>query len=112
MKVLVYPYDVRVPKVRISTRQAEDLRGHRIVVRIDSWEVDSQYPNGHFVRSIGPIGSLETETNVILIEHSLSSNTFSKALLSGECAIMKGMLELAEIHWVYHKFCSQCVGYC
>ncbi|XP_064382954.1 DIS3-like exonuclease 1 [Halichondria panicea] len=81
-KVLVYPYDMRVPKIRIGTRQAADLRGHRIVVRIDSWEVDSQYPNGHFVRSIGPIGSLETETAVILIEHDLSNNSFSKALLN------------------------------
>ncbi len=58
---------------------------HRIVVRIDSWEVDSQYPNGHFVRSIGPIGSLETETQVILIEHGLCNSSFSKALLNGEC---------------------------
>ena len=57
---------------------------YRIVVRIDSWDVDSLYPNGHFVRSIGPIGNLETETNVILIEHELTNNTLSKALLRGE----------------------------
>ena len=30
-KVLVYPYDIRIPKVRISTRQAEDLKNHRCV---------------------------------------------------------------------------------
>jgi DIS3-like exonuclease 1 len=29
-KVLVYPYDIRIPKVRISTRQAEDLKHHRL----------------------------------------------------------------------------------
>ena len=30
-KVLVYPYDIRIPKVRISTRQAQELRNHRWV---------------------------------------------------------------------------------
>ena len=29
------------------------------MVKIDKWEVSSQYPDGHFVRSIGPIGSIE-----------------------------------------------------
>ena len=33
-KVLVYPYDIRIPKVRISTRQAEDLKNHRLVMLI------------------------------------------------------------------------------
>ena len=56
---------------------------HRIVVRIDSWEAGSQYPNGHFVRSIGPIGNIETETATVLIEHCLSTSAFSKALLEG-----------------------------
>ena len=32
---------------------------NRIVVRIDSWDINSQYPNGHFVRSIGCIGDIE-----------------------------------------------------
>lgn len=60
----------------------------RIVIRIDSWEADSQYPNGHFVRSIGPIGDLETETSVILIENGLTSVPFSKALLNGWLAAL------------------------
>lgn len=55
----------------------------RIVIHIDSWEVGSQYPNGHFVRSIGPIGDIETETAVILVEQELAANPFSKALLEG-----------------------------
>ena len=59
------PYDLRIPKIRISTRQANLLRSHRIVVHIDSWLLHSQYPDGHFVRSIGPIGDIETETAVI-----------------------------------------------
>ena len=81
--MLVCPYDIRIPRVRITTRQAEALKDHRIVIRIDLWEVNSQYPNGHFVRDIGPIGRIETETAVILIEHQLSVTPFSKGLLKG-----------------------------
>ena len=28
-------------------------------MKIDKWNLRSQYPDGHFVRSIGPIGSIE-----------------------------------------------------
>ena len=81
---LVIPYNVRIPKIRISTRQSDLLRLHRIVVRIDSWSYGSQYPDGHLVRSVGPIGERETETAVILIEHGLLCPSFSQDLLSGQ----------------------------
>ena len=77
------PYDVRIPRIRIGTRQARLLRSHRIVVRIDSWVSHSRYPDGHFVRTIGPIGDIETETAVIMIEHDLQRPSFSRALLNG-----------------------------
>ena len=83
-RVLVIPYDIRIPKIRISTRQADILRSHRIVVHIDSWSSSSQYPDGHFVRSVGPIGDVETETAVIMIEHGLLSPSFSHSLLTGQ----------------------------
>ncbi|CAI7992116.1 DIS3-like exonuclease 1 [Geodia barretti] len=81
-RVLVLPYDTRIPKIRIGTRQADLLRSHRIVVQIDTWSSASQYPDGHFVRNIGPIGDVETETAVIMIEHGLSFPTFSRDLLN------------------------------
>ena len=55
---------------------------HRIVVRIDIWEVDSMYPNGHFVRSLGPIGNLETEIQALMVEHSLAAPSFTEAQLN------------------------------
>ena len=51
----------------------------RIVIRVDGWEVDSQYPHGHFVCSLGPIGDVETETRAILVEHGLLSKPFTPA---------------------------------
>ena len=50
----------------------------RIVVRIDSWETDSLYPNGHFVKSLGPIGNVDTETAVILTENAIKVGPFSE----------------------------------
>lgn len=81
-KVLVTPWDYRIPKIRISTQQAEALQDSRVVVRIDSWESASLYPNGHFVRALGRIGDLEAEIATILVENSISMNPFSEAQLA------------------------------
>nr|XP_016853552.1 PREDICTED: LOW QUALITY PROTEIN: DIS3-like exonuclease 1 [Anolis carolinensis] len=78
-KVLVTPWDYRIPKIRISTHQAEALQDFRVVVRIDSWESTSLYPNGHFVRVLGRIGDLESEIQTILVENSISVKPFSEA---------------------------------
>ncbi|XP_019581156.2 DIS3-like exonuclease 1 isoform X1 [Rhinolophus sinicus] len=78
-KILVTPWDYRIPKIRISTQQAEALQDFRVVVRIDSWESTSVYPNGHFVRVLGRIGDLEGEIATILVENSISVAPFSEA---------------------------------
>ncbi|XP_053450315.1 DIS3-like exonuclease 1 isoform X3 [Nycticebus coucang] len=78
-KILVTPWDYRIPKIRISTQQAEALQDFRVVVRIDSWESTSLYPNGHFVRVLGKIGDLEGEIATILVENSISVVPFSEA---------------------------------
>ncbi|XP_031571497.1 DIS3-like exonuclease 1 [Actinia tenebrosa] len=80
-KVLVAPWDYRIPRIRISTRQIDSLRDHRIVVRIDSWDINSMYPNGHFVRSLGVIGNLDTEISTIMLEHSLFAPPFTDSQL-------------------------------
>ena len=83
-RVLVVPYDVRIPKIRVATRQSNLLQNHRILVSVDSWAPFSQYPDGHFVRSVGLIGDIETETAVLMIEHRLLRPGFSQALLAGQ----------------------------
>lgn len=52
---------------------------HRVVVRIDSWESTSLYPNGHTVRVLGRAGELETEIQTILIENCIHVPPFSDA---------------------------------
>ncbi|XP_032720536.1 DIS3-like exonuclease 1 isoform X2 [Lontra canadensis] len=78
-KILVTPWDNRIPKIRISTQQTEALQDFRVIVRIDSWESTSLYPNGHFVRVLGRIGDLEGEIATILVENSISVVPFSEA---------------------------------
>lgn len=56
--------DRRIPKIRINTRQLQNLLDMRIVVAVDSWDRQSRYPSGHYVRPIGKIGDRETETEV------------------------------------------------
>jgi hypothetical protein len=55
------------------------VQDSRVVVRIDSWESTSVYPNGHFVRVLGRIGDLEGEIATILVENSISVVPFSEA---------------------------------
>ncbi|XP_064607624.1 DIS3-like exonuclease 1 isoform X2 [Liolophura sinensis] len=80
-KVLVIPWDYRIPKIRISTRQVDTLRECRIIVRIDSWPADSAYPNGHLVKSLGTIGDIETEVAALLVENTITVAPFSDGQL-------------------------------
>ena len=75
------PAEKKIPKVRIETRQADHLKGKRIVVAVDSWPRHSRYPLGHFVRVLGPIGDKATENEVLLLEHDIPHSSFSNAVL-------------------------------
>jgi exosome complex exonuclease DIS3/RRP44 len=72
--------DRRFPKIRIQTRQLENLLDKRIIVSVDSWDRQSRYPSGHYVRTIGDIGDRDTESEVwnskiLLSESYLSLQT-------------------------------------
>uniref|UniRef100_A0A3Q2CZW2 DIS3-like exonuclease 1 n=1 Tax=Cyprinodon variegatus TaxID=28743 RepID=A0A3Q2CZW2_CYPVA len=78
-RILAVPWDQRIPKIRISTQQADALQDHRVLVRIDSWPSNSLYPNGHSVRVLGRVGDMETEVQTILLENSINVPPFSEA---------------------------------
>ncbi|CAL2042102.1 unnamed protein product [Caenorhabditis brenneri] len=78
---LFCPAERLIPRIRIETEQAEILSQQRIVVAIDHWPRDSKYPLGHYVRSIGEMGSRETENEVLLLEHDIPHAPFSEAVL-------------------------------
>ncbi|KAJ7944036.1 Exosome complex exonuclease [Quillaja saponaria] len=74
--------DRRIPKIRIQTRQLENLLDKRIIVAVDSWDFLSRYPSGHYVRTIGEIGDRDTESEVVLIENDIISRPFSAQVLA------------------------------
>ncbi|XP_004287714.1 PREDICTED: exosome complex exonuclease RRP44 [Fragaria vesca subsp. vesca] len=74
--------DCRIPKIRIQTRQLENLLDKRITVAVDSWDCSSRYPSGHYVRTIGQIGDKDTETEVVLIENDINTRPFSTQVLA------------------------------
>lgn len=76
------PAERKIPKVRIETRQAEQLKSQRIIIAIDQWPRHSRYPMGHFVRALGPLGDKDTENEVLLLEHDVPHSKFSKEVLS------------------------------
>ncbi|KAL0491346.1 cytoplasmic exosome RNAse DIS3L/RPR44 [Acrasis kona] len=79
--VMCVPLDYRIPKIRIRTNNKQALENMRIVVRISSWERGSNYPTGFYVKTIGPIGDLNVETQSLLLENQIHITPFSKAAL-------------------------------
>ena len=77
-----FAVDRRIPPILIRTTQRERLIGRRILVSIDSWPVDSRYPLGHYVRTLGPIGEKDVETQVLLHEHNIPCEPFSAKVLA------------------------------
>ncbi|KAE8701285.1 Ribonuclease II family protein isoform 2 [Hibiscus syriacus] len=65
--------DHRVPKIRIQTRQLENLLDKRIIVAVDSWDRQSRYPSGHYVRVIGEIGDRDSENESVSSEDVTNS---------------------------------------
>lgn len=71
-------YELHFAGAQSCCDRAVLLQEYRVVVRIDSWESTSLYPNGHFVRVLGRIGDLEGEIAAILVENSICAAPFSE----------------------------------
>ncbi|CAF3414611.1 unnamed protein product [Rotaria sp. Silwood1] len=78
---LFLPHEKRIPKIRIESRQAEELKNSRVMVQIDHWPRSSRYPHGHFIKTLGKLGDKETENEVILAENDILHHEFPEAVL-------------------------------
>lgn len=79
--VFLVPMDKRIPKVRVRTRQVEELVGKRVLATIDTWERDSRYPVGHYIRSLGELETKDAEIEALLLEFDVQYRPFPKAVL-------------------------------
>ncbi|KAJ2867726.1 hypothetical protein GGH94_000600 [Coemansia aciculifera] len=94
---LAVPVDSSVPKIRIHYMDTAVIADKYFVVAIDEWPADSQYPQGHFVRVLGPVGNLDTEVDVILVERQIA---VSQSALKFSLASMREMpISTAQCPW-------------
>lgn len=68
--LLVVPMDTRIPKIRIQSRGWRAYVSQRLLVEVDGWEQNSNYPSGHCIKVLGPAGDLETEVGAMYIARS------------------------------------------
>ncbi|BGP19161.1 hypothetical protein JCM10213_006493 [Rhodosporidiobolus nylandii] len=80
--VLASPVSRSTPRIRLLTRQAAHLASQKFLVAIDRWPITSRYPEGHFVRVLGAVGSKEGEVESLLEEWEVPYRPFSQAILS------------------------------
>lgn len=80
--VLFVPMNRRIPRIRIFTSQLDALLDQRIMIHIDDWQRNSNYPSGHLVKILGRAGEKSTETEAILLEHDISYLEFTPQVLS------------------------------
>ncbi|KAJ2364998.1 hypothetical protein H4S02_003798, partial [Coemansia sp. RSA 2611] len=97
MRHLAVPVDASVPKIRIHYPDVRAIADSYFVVAIDGWPADSQYPQGHFVRALGPIGTLDAEIDTILVERQIA---VSQSALGFSAASLREMPDdSAERPW-------------
>jgi exosome complex exonuclease DIS3/RRP44 len=77
-----FPVDTKVPPILIRTSQREAFLSQRIVVAMDSWPSHSLYPLGHYVETIGPAGSKDVESTVLLQQFKIAHEPFSASVLA------------------------------
>ncbi|KAK4050698.1 exosome catalytic subunit dis3 [Microbotryomycetes sp. JL201] len=82
VSVFASPVSRSIPRIRILTRQAASLSSQKFLVSIDAWPITSKYPEGHFVRLLGEVGSKEGELESLLEEWEIPYRPFSSAILS------------------------------
>lgn len=80
--VVFFSVDPRVPPILLRTTQRERLVGMRILVSMDSWPADSEYPLGHYVKTLGVTGTKDTETQVLLQEFRIPCEPFPAKVLA------------------------------
>ncbi|KAG8856923.1 exosome catalytic subunit dis3 [Tulasnella sp. 330] len=78
--VFATPVSRSIPRIRLRTRQAPSLVNQKILVTIDRWDVNSKYPEGHFVRALGQVESKEAERESLLLEFEVPFRPFGKAV--------------------------------
>lgn len=79
--IFATPVSRALPRIRMRTKQAPTLIDQKILVSMDRWLPTSRYPDGHFVKALGKVGSKEAEQESLLLEYEVPYRPFGKAIL-------------------------------
>ena len=81
-QALFIAVDSKIPPIKITTRRLEELLKQRVLVAIDLWSINSEYPAGHYIRSLGEDGNKDVETQVLLHEFGVPCEAFSTEVMA------------------------------
>ena len=75
------PIDSKFPFFLINLYERESYYNQRILIKYDNWKINSPLPNGHFILKLGKCLDIPVENNIILYEHNVDINPFSKKII-------------------------------
>lgn len=81
--VRIIPCSAKLPDVLIKRPSSlSELIEKRLIFVLDAWPRTSTLPLGHWTENLGPAGSKETESQVLLREYKVITGPFSAAALN------------------------------
>lgn len=75
------PIDSKYPNFILQLCQQEKYYNQRIVIKFDIWKENILIPSGHFFKNLGQCLVVPVENEIILYEHNVDINPFSKKII-------------------------------
>ena len=75
------PIDSKYPNFILQLYEQEKYYNQRIVIKFDNWENNIIIPSGHFFKNLGQCLIVPVENEIILYEHNVDINPFSKKII-------------------------------
>ena len=75
------PIDSKYPNFILQLYEQEKYYNQRIVIKFDEWKENILVPSGHFFKNLGQCLVVPVENEIILYEHNVDINPFSKKII-------------------------------
>ena len=75
------PIDSKYPNFILQLYEQEKYYNQRIVIKFDEWRQNLLIPGGHFFKNLGKCLVVPVENEIILYEHNVDINPFSKKII-------------------------------
>jgi len=77
------PSDLRFPYMFVEPPDAAtDFEGKRVLVSVNVWDRYSEIPRGKFIKTLGAVGDVNVETQMILMEHQICNDPWTEEVLA------------------------------